>query len=94
LKAICCFLELIRQEFFPADALQQKEDFLDAFKLRNPIQISPIGLSHVNLKQESAKLRPAPKKQEQNTEVDNSDLSTLLDLPFGHLHNHTQFSIL
>ncbi len=89
-----CFLELIRQEFFPADTLKQKEDFLDAFKLKNPIKISPIGLSHVNLKQESAKLRLAAKKQDQNTEVKYSDLSSLLDLPFGHLHNHTQFSIL
>jgi DNA polymerase-3 subunit alpha len=90
-----CFFELIRLEHFPLDRLQQEEKYIEDFKAFNPAPIGTIGLKHLNLKEESQKLLQKPAAQ---TAVPTEDLSEarerLKDIPFAHLHNHTQFSIL
>ena len=50
------FLELIRIKSFTADQLQQEEQYLEDFIRANPEPIELIGLVHLNLKEESAKL--------------------------------------
>ncbi|MEN9442183.1 MAG: hypothetical protein RLZ33_2260, partial [Bacteroidota bacterium] len=90
-----CFFELIRLEHFPLDRLQQEEKYIEDFKAFNPAPIGTIGLKHLNLKEESQKLLQKPATQ---TAVPTEDLTEarerLKDVPFAHLHNHTQFSIL
>jgi len=90
-----CFLELIRRGDFSLDLLQQEERYLDDFKSFNPAPIGLIGLKHLNLKKESEKLK---EEQTSKTSIFQGDknevLSKLEEVPFAHLHNHTQFSIL
>lgn len=92
-----CFLELIRTGIFTAEELEADENYFDEFRAKNPREIQPVGLQHVNLKQESDKIRqrlgakqaPAISQQElsENRQI-------LVDTDFVHLHNHTQFSVL
>jgi DNA polymerase-3 subunit alpha len=90
-----CFLELIRLGNFTLEKLQKDSSYLQDFQAFNPAPIGLIGLKHTNLKEESLKL----KQQVVDEQVPvNSVASTfsgeLADIPFAHLHNHTQFSIL
>jgi DNA polymerase-3 subunit alpha len=90
-----CFFELIRLGHFALDKLQQEERYIDDFKAFNPAPIGLIGLKHLNLKEESEKLASFSKKgATQFTGDKNEVLQRLVDVPFAHLHNHTQFSIL
>ena len=87
-----CFLELIRTNVFTTDELSVEEKYLDDFKAFNPSPIGSVGLTHLNLKAESAKLK------EETSTVSSAEISKglqiLNDVEFTHLHNHTQFSIL
>ncbi|HLT65895.1 MAG TPA: PHP domain-containing protein, partial [Flavobacterium sp.] len=88
-----CFLELIRREVFTKEELQVNPNYFQEFKEVNPKPFELIGLKHINLKAASAKIRKELdailKKQAQpTTTID------LTDVPFAHLHNHTQFSVL
>jgi DNA polymerase III subunit alpha len=85
-----CFLELIRLQVFTKEELQCNDIYLNDFNLKNTDIIQPIGLKHLNLKQESQKLKPKinSEKKDENTIVDLSEVT------FNHLHNHTQYSIL
>jgi DNA polymerase III subunit alpha len=88
-----CFLELIRQEQFPLTLLQQEERYIENYKDFNPVPIGRMGLKHLNLKEESAKLK------EESSHVsfsgdEEENRRRLEKVEFVHLHNHTQFSIL
>ena len=88
-----CFLELIRREVFTKEELQVNPNYFQEFKEVNPKPFELIGLKHINLKAASVKIRKELdailKKQAQpTTTID------LTDVPFAHLHNHTQFSVL
>lgn len=90
-----CFLELIRRGEFKLDLLQQEEKYLEDFKAFNPVPIGLVGIKHLNLKQESEKLKAAAKTEATTFQGDKDKvLEQLSDVPFAHLHNHTQFSIL
>lgn len=89
-----CFFELIRREVFTREELKVELDYFERFKIVNPDFIQPIGLKHVNLKTESAKLKQ-PESVKSSDEVDNTEAwNRIKDLDFVHLHNHTQFTIL
>ncbi|MBD0823665.1 DNA polymerase III subunit alpha [Aestuariibaculum marinum] len=92
-----CFLELIRLEEFTKEELDVEEDYFQNFKEANPKEIELIGLKHINLKQESAKIRERIKKAE-GTQISSEEIkqniSDLKEVEFAHLHNHSQFSIL
>lgn len=87
-----CFFELIRREVFTKEELQVELDYIEQFKSINPDTIQGIGLTHINLKEASAKLKTSP------ADSDNIDINAvterLKDLPFAHLHNYSQFTIL
>ncbi|MEN9700217.1 MAG: hypothetical protein RLZZ301_1415 [Bacteroidota bacterium] len=88
-----CFLELIRKEHYTLEEILQEPGYFESFRTLNPSPIQKIGLTHVNLKAESAKLLAA--KQAPITPV--ASATSPLDTSqfvFAHLHNHTQFSIL
>jgi DNA polymerase-3 subunit alpha len=88
-----CFFELIRREVFTTEELRVEMDYFNRFKTVNPALIQPVGLVHINLKEASAKL----KKEDSATPVSIDEQAAwerLKYLPFAHLHNHTQFTIL
>ena len=88
-----CFLELIRREIYTPSELKVEPNYLVDFKKTNSSPIKVVGLKHLNLKKESEKLeakQPEVDKQ-QNNNVTTVDLS---NVPFAHLHCHSQFSIL
>ena len=87
-----CFLELIRQEKYSAEELGVTEDYFLKFKENNPNRIEVAGIKHLNLKKESEQLKNQEKSEEITTANDYSEI--LEDVPFSHLHNHSQFSIL
>lgn len=88
-----CFFELIRREVFTADELRVEMDYFNRFKTVHPGVIQPIGLVHVNLKEASAKLKSAEAVETISID-EQAAWERLKDLPFAHLHNHTQFTIL
>ena len=93
-----CFFELIRLEEFTKEQLEVQPDYFKNFKEANPSEIQLIGLKHINLKAESAKIKKqiqalqetdAPSK----TEIA-QNIQELKEVNFVHLHNHSQFSVL
>ena len=90
-----CFFELLRLDHFSLDKLQQEERYIEDFKAFNPRPIGLIGLKHLNLKEESSKLvANKSSKSELLSGNLNEARQRLENVPFAHLHNHTQFSIL
>ena len=91
-----CFLELIRQGVYTTTELKAQPDYLEAFQKANPRPVDVIGLQHINLKEASAKLRAKQQKQEEtiSTAEQSENISALSEVPFAHLHNHSQFSVL
>jgi len=89
-----CFFELIRQEVFTTSELQHGPDYLRKFTEHNPDPIQVIGLNHLNLKEESEKLTNKEIHQEVLKKQVQTYQGILEDIPFSHLHNHSQFSIL
>src|SRR5690606_15561748 len=51
-----CFLELIRRQEYTKEELDVQPDYFKNFSEANPKEIKLIGLKHINLKQESAKI--------------------------------------
>lgn len=89
-----CFFELLRTtDVFNPEELKTTPEYLVEFKNHNPKEIQPVGLTHINLKNASDKLKTKTEPKLSKTEID-ENLKALEDAPFVHLHNHTQFSIL
>ena len=92
-----CFLELIRRQEFSIDQLQAPNDYYKQFKSVNQNAISPAGLKHINLKEQSAKI--ATRIQQEKESITPQYVPTevpevLDDVEVVHLHNHSQFSVL
>ncbi|NJB82631.1 DNA polymerase III subunit alpha [Wenyingzhuangia aestuarii] len=92
-----CFFELIRKQVFTQEQLDVPQDYFTNFKTVNPGPIQVIGLKHLNLKQESSKIRKRQSEQAgaagKGINV-KASLEKLKEVSFAHLHNHTQYSIL
>ena len=89
-----CFFELLRRGAFLPEQLQQEERYLEDFKAFHPAPIGTYGITHLNLKKESAKYKVDVSPTEISDSEKNEALAILSDYSFAHLHNHTQFSIL
>ena len=92
-----CFLELIRKGAYSPSELGFDDHMVKAFVETNPEVIKPLGLKHRNLKKQSEQIRKSAKSDASpglsDSEID-ENLNQLSDVPFAHLHNHTQYSIL
>ncbi len=92
-----CFFELLRRQEYTKEQLDVQPDYFQKFSEENPKTISLIGLKHINLKTESAKinqrLQEAQKADISDEEL-KENISGLEAVPFTHLHNHSQFSVL
>ncbi|MBT8284179.1 MAG: DNA polymerase III subunit alpha [Flavobacteriaceae bacterium] len=91
-----CFFELIRRKSFTAQELQAEPDYFSRFIEANPDKIELLGLKHRNLKEASAALQSEEEvtEPEISREEIKANLESLEDVPFVHLHNHSQFSVL
>ncbi|MFT5581068.1 MAG: DNA polymerase-3 subunit alpha, partial [Psychromonas sp.] len=89
-----CFFELLRRDSFTAEELQVEAEYFTNFKEANQELIQNYGLVHLNLKEESKKLQVIPEESDLSSTEKKEILEGLKDVPFAHLHNHTQFSIL
>lgn len=87
-----CFLELLRRGNFSTKELHAPDDYLREFKQKNEETFQPVGLKHMNLKKESATLK-AKRSRKGTSDVSSSHVD-LSSVPFAHLHNHSQYSIL
>ncbi|MBQ0788243.1 MAG: DNA polymerase III subunit alpha [Oceanihabitans sp.] len=92
-----CFFELIRREQYTLEQLDVPEDYFQNFSEANPKTIQLIGLKHINLKRESAKINERLQKA-QATDLSSQEIkeniASLQTVDFMHLHNHSQFSVL
>ncbi|TXD82581.1 DNA polymerase III subunit alpha [Subsaximicrobium wynnwilliamsii] len=92
-----CFLELIRLRKYTKEQLDVQPDYFERFHKENPQPIQLIGLKHINLKKESAKINARLQKL-QNDGISEAEIkeniSELKQVDFVHLHNHSQFSVL
>jgi DNA polymerase-3 subunit alpha len=84
------FFELIRRGHFTETELNKEAGYLKYFQEKNPGVIQLVGLKHQSFKQKSARL----KKKTAETEIKPTENHSLKDVPFTHLHNHTQYSVL
>ena len=89
-----CFLELIRQRVYTKEELDVEVDYFQKFDLKNPSTINVIGLKHLNLKKESAKLKTTSATKTVNSFSAKETNTALSNASFSHLHCHSQFSIL
>ncbi|WP_400076357.1 DNA polymerase III subunit alpha [Winogradskyella sp. R77965] len=92
-----CFFELIRKQQYTKEQLDVQPDYFEKFSEENPDTIQLIGLKHINLKRESAKINERLQKEQVDsvpTETNKAAVSKLAEVDFVHLHNHSQFSIL
>ncbi len=86
------FLELLRQGHFSPQELEHRAEYIETFQKKNPKPFQLIGLKHESFKQKSAALRQKTNKGE-TVQKEQSQIS-LAEVPFVHLHNHTQYSVL
>ncbi|WP_179021718.1 DNA polymerase III subunit alpha [Winogradskyella forsetii] len=92
-----CFLELIRRKQYTKEQLDVQPDYFEKFTQENPAEIQLIGLKHINLKKESAKINARLQKEQSEAvpiTIDKEAASQIKEVDFVHLHNHSQFSIL
>ncbi|CAM1351228.1 DNA polymerase III subunit alpha [Tenacibaculum crassostreae] len=91
-----CFLELIRLRQYTEEQLDVPSDYFKRYTEANPNPIQVIGLTHLNLKKESEKIRKRKSSEtEEATTISTAEgLAELEGVQFAHLHNHTQYSIL
>ncbi|MBU2927822.1 DNA polymerase III subunit alpha [Winogradskyella psychrotolerans] len=90
-----CFLELIRRKQYTKEQLDVEPEYFENFTQEHPAEIQLIGLKHINLKRESAKINARLQKEQATpTVVDEEAASQIKDADFAHLHNHSQYSIL
>ncbi|WP_271856273.1 DNA polymerase III subunit alpha [Patiriisocius marinus] len=93
-----CFLELVRRQLYTIEELDVQPDYFENFSKENPKEIEIIGLKHINLKKASEKIRKQLEATKIVDEISTKELeeniANLEDVPFAHLHNHSQYSIL
>ncbi|MFD1551969.1 DNA polymerase III subunit alpha [Putridiphycobacter roseus] len=90
-----CFFELIRTNIFLSSELKQGDDYLRDYQIKNPAPFQLIGLQHLNLKEESAKIKARQTEESGPSKAEiKANIEALSDISFSHLHNHSQFSIL
>ena len=88
-----CFFELVRIKLFsPDELLLDQQEYANFFD-KNKERVLPVGIKHLNL----LKASKALVKKEKPTDLilDYSQpAEELTEIPFSHLHNKTQFSVL
>ena len=86
------FLELIRSNILSNIDFENFEKINNALNEENKSKVPLFGLKHINLKEASSKLKVNKKPESQETSKLSSSKS--INIPYIHLHNNSQFSVL
>lgn len=89
-----CFLELVRLGVIGVEDLQSNDEYIKLFKEANPKPFELIGLNiEPYTPDDIEESSDSEISEDQNLDLA-ENAALLKDVPFVHLHNHTQFSIL
>ena len=89
------FFELVRKGVFDQSVFKGYPDLIENIENEENIPIALLGLKHLNLKKESEKIKKSLIKEENNDKILSGDIpDQLINAPFVHLHNNSQFSVL
>ena len=86
------FFELIRSNILSNIDFENFEKINNALNEENKSKVPLFGLKHINLKEASSKLKVNKKPESQETSKSSSSKS--INIPYIHLHNNSQFSVL
>jgi len=86
------FLELIRSNILSNIDFENFEKINNALNEENKSKVPLFGLKHINLKEASSKLKVNKKPESQ--EISKLSSSKSINIPYIHLHNNSQFSVL
>jgi DNA polymerase-3 subunit alpha len=86
-----CFLEAVRLGIYTNPMLEWGPQEREAFNTANPSTVAPLGLKVQSFKELARQLA---QKADDNTVIDAEALAEVEELPFSHLHVHSQYSIL
>ncbi|MDG1880724.1 MAG: DNA polymerase III subunit alpha, partial [Schleiferiaceae bacterium] len=91
-----CFWELVRLQHWSHDELGWDQSSLKKFQDSNKGRIKPIGLVHINFKEESALISNSINQVPEVLNAPNAlgDINIKESEDFFHLHTHSQFSVL
>jgi DNA polymerase-3 subunit alpha len=90
-----CFFELIRIQNYVDSDFGLGDNYIKEFQLKNPAPFKLIGLQHLNLKEESERIKAKTATETGPTKAEiRANMNELEGVSFSHLHNHSQFSIL
>ena len=91
-----CFWELVRLQHWSHDELGWDQSSLKKFQDSNKGRIKPIGLVHINFKEESALISNSINEVSEVLNPPNAlgDINIKESEDFFHLHTHSQFSVL
>ncbi|MEC4113041.1 DNA polymerase III subunit alpha [Myroides pelagicus] len=91
-----CFLELIKKGVFSKDELQCDDTYIQRYVQTNPEPFPLIGLEHINLKKASEEVHQRLSKLQTGISdvISDEERKRFNVARFGHLHVHTQFSVL
>ncbi len=90
-----CFFELLRNEVFTIEQLQNSLPYLKEFKSKHPFSIESVGIKHINLKTESERIKSSQIVEDTKDALSNQVHKSQFELAeFSHLHNHSQYSVL
>ena len=91
-----CFWELVRLQHWSHDELGWDQSSLKKFQDSNKGRIKPIGLVHINFKEESALISNSINEVPEVLNASNAlgDINIKESEDFFHLHTHSQFSVL
>ncbi|MBT7321009.1 MAG: DNA polymerase III subunit alpha [Flavobacteriaceae bacterium] len=89
------FFELVRKGIFDQTVFKGYLDLIESLKSENDFPVPLAGIKHLNLKKESEKIKKKLSKENKFERTIIKDIpEELKSVPFAHLHNNTQFSVL
>ena len=89
------FFELVRRGIINQSVFKGYSELSDGLRSFDESKVPLFGIKHLNLKKESKKVSKNISKENQaDKKIINSIPEKLISVPFAHLHNNTQFSVL
>ena len=88
------FFELIRINNFNVNDFEDFNEIFNKLNSDTKDKVGLFGIKHLNLKEESKKIKKETKEEVVTEIINKSDKTTGLENHFVHLHNNSQFSVL
>ena len=88
------FFELIRINNFNVNDFEDFNEIFNKLNLDTKDKVGLFGIKHLNLKEESKKIKKETKEKVVTEIINKSDKTKGLENHFVHLHNNSQFSVL